>query len=222
MTTTTSRRAILAGVAAVPVLSLPAIAIETNPDAELIALGRELEDAWAALMAHQNGPQKEISDRYHELVPREPIGLSFDKMPRKLAKQIPWFGAPGTKREYLDAGEYAILKKFAPKHPVVLWQDKRSKKIDAESRERDQERERRARIAEECGLKESEAEWNRLYEECWDIFDEILETPARTAAGMAVKLRSLKYVAMEDDMAEEGPAGDFWQSLRTDILQMTV
>src|SRR4029079_15276081 len=123
-----------------------------------IALGRKLEDAWMALEAYQEGPQKEISDRYEALVPPEPPWTPT-KMPRKLAKQIPWFGAPGTKREYLTVGEYAILKKFVPNHPVVLWQDELSKKSDAEWRKGAKERERRARIAEECGLDESEAEW---------------------------------------------------------------
>jgi hypothetical protein len=64
MTATSTRRAILAGAAAIPALSLPAIA-EANPDAELIALGRQLDqlvigfnDARERNAGHREGEEK--------------------------------------------------------------------------------------------------------------------------------------------------------------------
>jgi hypothetical protein len=44
-----TRRAILAGAAAVPAATLPAIALAANPDAELMAAARAVEEAWEAL-----------------------------------------------------------------------------------------------------------------------------------------------------------------------------
>lgn len=40
-------------------------------------------------------------------------------------------------------------------------------------------------------------------------------------AGIAGKVRPLKYVALEDDFVEPGyAAADFWQQLRSDIQQI--
>lgn len=44
----TSRRALLAGLATSAVLTAPTLAGELHPDAELVALGREFDAAWAA------------------------------------------------------------------------------------------------------------------------------------------------------------------------------
>ncbi|MGB8040913.1 MAG: hypothetical protein WCF39_22800 [Pseudolabrys sp.] len=124
MTVATSRRAMLVGAVSLPALSIPAVAIETDPDAKLIELGKKLEDAWNASEAYRL-------------------------------------------------------------------------------------------------LDDNEAEWEHLYEKCWDIFRVILKTPAHTVLGMSVKMRSLKYVALEDDIVEqEGAAADFWQSLRADFQQI--
>jgi hypothetical protein len=104
-------------------------------DAKLILLGEKLETAWATWQAYIDGLHKEASNRYDSLY-GHPGGYTA-KMPAKLARQIPWLGAPGTKREYLTAGEYAILAKFAPKHPVVVWQKQSSKKSLVRRKESD-------------------------------------------------------------------------------------
>jgi hypothetical protein len=61
MSTKTTRRSVLAGAAALPLASLPAIAA-AHPDAELLALGRKLNEAtqeWNAA----SGPQQAAHDR---------------------------------------------------------------------------------------------------------------------------------------------------------------
>ena len=80
MTTTTSRRAILAGAAFLPALTVPALAYAAHPDAELLALGKELarlidvyEDAEKREAPNRSAWEKELA-RFRELdrhVPNE-------------------------------------------------------------------------------------------------------------------------------------------------------
>jgi hypothetical protein len=75
MTTTTSRRAVLAGVAALPVATTPALAAVANPDAELLALGERFD----ALMKLYDDAE----------VRSEPYQTAFSREGAKLAETAP-------------------------------------------------------------------------------------------------------------------------------------
>jgi hypothetical protein len=221
MTTKTTRRAILAGAAALPALSLPVIAAiptaRPNPDAELVALGKELEAAVAEWRAYDEGPLTEAYNRYKKLRPPKPA--EPPKMPAKLLRMLPQY--PNEKRTYLTYGEYMILAKVAPKHPIMIWQKQQDKK----SRESDAERRLRQKMdgqaGQDSGLETASKERERLYDDYRAIFDEIMQVRARTPEGLSVKMRAVKLTGNDDsDLEDNGHVAAAWKSLRADILSM--
>jgi len=82
MHTKTTRRAVLAGAAAAPALALPAVTLPgAHPDAELLALGRELERARAAAETAR-GPWLDAHRRIEAALPRPGMRCSQAKYNR--------------------------------------------------------------------------------------------------------------------------------------------
>ena len=105
---TTTRRAILAGAAALPALSLPAIATE-NPDAELIRLGTELrrrmliDETFQAEVKklrapvdrivrrlHRNRPEASLGELLSKVAAETPAGRRWQVENEKWNKSTPW------------------------------------------------------------------------------------------------------------------------------------
>jgi hypothetical protein len=218
MTTNISRRAILAGAAVLPALAVPAIAAASTPqpnaDAELIELGNKLEAAVAKTQAHMDGAYKEATDRYEKLCPSSQKSQRASKLPAKLDKMLPP-GADG-RRTYLTYGEYIMLAKFAPKHPVVARQKQVTKKPLADLRTH---RAKSEKASKDSGFNAAEKEHDRLADKEWAVFKEIINVRAKSPEGMAVKCRAAELVGINDDIDDGGTS--VWKSLRTDILSMT-
>lgn len=90
MTTTHSRRSILAGFAAVPALSLPALAID-HPDAELLKAGAEF-DRTVALFADAQRRSRANWDAWDEArkqLPRPATDADYMAASERVAREYP-------------------------------------------------------------------------------------------------------------------------------------
>jgi hypothetical protein len=210
MNVVTSRRTILVGAAALPALSLPAIASVADPDATIKALFKELEAGVAKWHAYVDGPQKEAEVRYDSICP--PATDEFSKMPANLLKQIPRYKGDKNRNIDLTAGEYAIMKRLAPKHPVVVWYDQQLKSHMRKWTARHKSAER---AREQSGLDAAEKEQARLFDAYLKIYDQIKAAKAHTLAGVQIKVRAAKLVSMEPDESDE------WTSISADILSLS-
>jgi hypothetical protein len=199
MTATTSRRAVLAGVASVPALSLPAIAAD-HPDAKLLALGRKLE-AKNTETAEAFARYSEIDDRWTAMMPTS----------QKMPEPPQWY------QDAMASLTVSQVGSIPEDHPVIVWNRENEKHrraiLDAHEAEL-------TRLSDELGLDDAHAEWEELFEELWEIAREVWEIPARTPAGLALKLRAAELVEStpEPDMA----GAEVWDSIVDDIRAMAV
>jgi hypothetical protein len=191
----------MAGAAAIPALSLPAIA-EANPDAELIALGEKLKHAVAAWHVHAEAGPSEAEDRYQRLKPPDPEVTQFPELPDELKKLFP----------DITMGQLEAVKKVAPDHPIVAFYD--NYEMHPSWRAWSNEC---ARLSEECGIAEIEIDGNELFDTYMEILDQILEIPARTLAGMAVKVEAAHITGLVEATDLAGAFGGVWESLCNDI-----
>jgi hypothetical protein len=198
MTTTTTRRSVLAGAACLPALALPALALpamaEQRSDRELAALERELEAAYARMM-EASKISSEASERYMAMRPPEPAQPQPPAGYEELWKTI-------------TVGQVAVLP---ADHPIIVWQRETEecrlaihRKHSAKCR----------RLSRKCGLDVAEANFNKRVDELWKIADRIFATQAHTIEGMKIKLRAVERI--EPDNLQD------WASLEKDILALSV
>jgi hypothetical protein len=192
-TTNPSRRAVIAGGAAVSALAIvPAQAVPTlsNSDAELLALGNKLDDAHARVLAAEI-PLHETSKRYERMKPQKPALL---KPPAKYAEL--W--------KTISVGQMEMLP---DDHPLIVWvrdtEELRGSIFTAHFREC-------KRIGEQCGVDAAESAYNDRLNELWEIGNKIYAMRAHSLAGLMVKLRTVEALADED-------LGDAWESVGADI-----
>jgi hypothetical protein len=205
MTATSTRRAMLAGAAAIPALSLPAFA-EANPDAELVALGEELKRALAAWLAYnETGPGKKYQDRYERLKPPEPEVPAYPQMSDELKRLFP---------DDITTGQLEAVKKIAPDHPIVVFYDNYEmhpawKAYGEEC----------SRLQKECGGEAIDDEDEKLSDKYFELYRLILKTPARSVAGLLVKIEAAQ--TLDGDRDCDGSVVDrSWLSMRRDIRAM--
>jgi hypothetical protein len=200
MTATTSRRAVLAGVAAVPALSLPAIALGYEPDAKLLALGREFE-AKDAEVKQANKRLHEADDRYQAVRPVRPV----------MPEPPQWY--LGAIRS-LTVSQATVIPED---HPIKVWEreneEHRRVMLDAYDAEWD-------KAGKESGYEEAEAEWEGLLDELWAIGKAIFALPAHTPAGLLLKVRVAEGLEIEPD-SDDGIT-KAWNSLVGDIRAKAV
>jgi hypothetical protein len=200
MTTTTSRRAILAGIAAVPAIATSAPALG-SPDAELLALGRSVE----ALKVQY----EEASDLVEKL-----SKLAEPYFPPPFA----WSEPPA---EYADLWQRtpSIAVEMLPKdHPLIVWRETTrepdSARHDAYCKVRDEAMDEvEARFG--CGA--AEAHQGDLCGEICETAMRILTIRAHTVEGMMVKVRAFELSALEDEESR----GKALESLAHDLRAMT-
>lgn len=190
-------------------------------DAKLIELGRKLEEAVANANSYKNGPMKKANALYKKLCPERPEPY-FSEMPRNIAKTVPEY--PGFRRltheprKHLTATEYAILKKYKPKHPAVVWTD--------ESSIRDEKKHAAYRkkveiAAEKSRLHECETEYDALLAKSWKLGERIMKQRAHSITGLQIKIRAVEL--LDDDHVEHGgPLETAWLSLRPDIKALAM
>jgi hypothetical protein len=194
MTTTTTRRAVLAGAAALPALTLPAMA-EQRSDRELAALERELEVAHARMM-EASKVSSEVSERYEAMRPPEPAQPQPPAAYEELWKTI-------------TVGQVAVLP---ADHPIIVWQRETEERRLAIHRKHSA---KCRRMMRKCGADVAEANFDKRVDELWKIADRIFATQAHTIDGMKIKLRTVERI--EPDNLQEA-----WASLEKDIRALSV
>jgi hypothetical protein len=123
MSKSTSRRAVLAGAAALPLASLPAIAA-AHPDAELLALGRELEEATRTFEAAAI-PYEAARARIDAMLPHPKVGIEgpeWDEWRKQHHRALKRRGYRKLYRAWSDAAgkQYEVGEKIAaiPAHTI--------------------------------------------------------------------------------------------------------
>jgi hypothetical protein len=187
MTTTTTRRAILAGIAATPALSVPTL---SNSDAELLALGNKLDDAHARVLAAEI-PLHETSERYERVKPQQP---ALPKPPAKYA-------------ELWKTISVSQMEMLPDDHPLIVWvrdtEELRGSIFTAHLQ-------KCKRVGEQCGVDAAEFAYNDRLTKLWEIGNKIYAMRAHGVAWLMVKLRTIEALADED-------LGDAWKSVGADI-----
>jgi hypothetical protein len=197
-TTTTSRRAILAGVAALPALGTAALAATAgdHPDAALFELERELAEA----LARQDEAEARLNERADESdrlkaswpLPAEP------QPPAAFADLWP----------NVTGAQLAVLPSD---HPLIVW----LKETEAERCEHWDEKSRRFHhCLEQSGYNKAQTAFDEAVAEAHDVGLAMCDIPARTAAGILVKVNAVDALGLEDDHE------DFWESICDDIRAM--
>ena len=170
-----SRRAALASIASTTSMSIaaPAIAIAassslagtaTNPDAELIRLGRELEAAEAEATRLYDISQDAV-ERYYATKP-EPPNLA--------------------RRWRLDANRYVALAPAELEDHVAGMPADQAAKVRAAWQQHEDECQR---AHDEAGVTTAEEAYNLANSRELELFQRVIKTPATTVAGLYVKLR---------------------------------
>jgi len=242
MTASLSRRAILAAVAAVPALAVPALAVGTQPkeytDDELRRMFAELRPGTQEFLRnialeHVETENKKRDAKLIELWeklqqakatwkkfingPQARAERRYDKLrgPSPLWADIP----PKFKRYFSDDTvswpEVWRVQHKNESHPMVAWYKKASKRMAKELADYEQ-KSKRAR--KESGFADAEVEQGRLYDRCWSIYNAIVRVRARTPAGMAVKFKAAQMMAIDDDL---DAAESAWKSLRADVVSLS-
>ena len=193
MTINTTRRAILAGAAALPALSIPAIA--SAADGPIFALERELV---AALDRAKEGfnISHEAAARFDALKPAEP------ETPQPPAEYAGLY-------KKITHGEFEMLPEA---HPLVVWNRETRETRDTISGNYRRECDR---LSRECGLDEAEENASDLSHAAFEIGERIFASRARTTEGLMVKFRTVSRLGLEDDLSGA------WASIRQDIEEMS-
>lgn len=195
MTITTSRRAFVAGVPAVAIAAVPAVAL-TGDDSELLAL---LSDAEAVDRASDATAAEQ--ERLHKLAePHYPPEPQWTAPPAEYAHI--WEKEPSYKFEMLAAD-----------HPLKVWC---ATAYESERPLRQAHRDAYGKVTEQFGIREVEAQWEDQRYELDGLVRQIIATPARTLAGVLAKFRAHELSCAED---EESLAGVL-KSIEADIQAM--
>ena len=194
--TTTSRRAVLAGAASLPAIAAVAFpAAASGDDARLFQLERRLRIA-------QDHVKKACavadaaSERYEALAPPEPETAKPPAEYAELYKRV-------------TVGQLEVM---AADHPLKVWCENTELYPASVF---DPYRAECRRLKEECGVDDAEWHMERAFDVRWKIGEAILKTPAKTPAGMVVKINAVEALEMDFD---RGP----WDSLTADIRALAV
>ena len=181
-----TRRTVLAGLSAagltVPALAaLPAVAAG-HPDAELFRIVHEFEDAraaWEVADAHE----RDLSHLAHKEYPAPARAIS-----RKMTRTdgSTWFMA--MEREEIEAARWS-----ADEEETRRWKLARLAERDAYDTAREV-------IAERYGLPEAKARSSTLINRYIEAEKLVYRTPAKTAEGIAAKLRVVIQEHAEDEI----------------------
>jgi hypothetical protein len=193
--TTTSRRAVLAGIAATPALTVPALA--DHPDAQLFALYRKLTEA-IARRDNLSDACSVASDRAQAIKATMPPLPDEPEPPSEFA-QI-WTHEPGRVFDMLSAD-----------HPLKIWERNTAAERQALYA---QQYERRHFVNERAGVTAAEAAFNNAVAESNDIGAAICEINAQTINGVLVKIKTCEALDFADDPEE------FWTSIAADIRRI--
>jgi hypothetical protein len=194
MTMTTSRRAVLAGAAALPALALPAMAASQS-DRELFALDRELEAAHAR-MTEAFKITSEVSERYHAMRPPTPAEPQPPAGFEDLWKTI-------------TVGQLATLP---ADHQINVWLRETEERRLAIRRKHSAKCQR---LMRKCGVNVAEANASKLADGVWKIGKRIFATQAHTIDGIKIKFRTAERLDPDKETLE-----DAWASLKKDILAL--
>jgi hypothetical protein len=197
MTTSATRRAVLAGVAAMPALTASAAMASPATDHQLLVLDRELKAAHALMEAASNRCS-ECNERAAAMQPPE---IAAPQPPEEIRHL--WETATG----------YAInmLAATQPEHPYFAW------RRDTEEQRAAADQANRAawlKAQHDSGSIEAQAEFDDAHEEMMAIFDEMMETPAHSVAGMLVKVEAAYLIEVQDD------PGNVWESIVADFRRL--
>jgi len=229
MTAVTSRRAILAGIAAVPAAVIASPTLAKLPDeiavpkpiadAKLIELGQKLEQAVAEARAFDKGPMAKAHRLYEKLCTVKRPEPWITPMPAKIVKTLPaypkrWGGQP---RKDLTVVEYLILKKYRPNHPAVRWTDESIKDGD---KRRAPYIKASAEAAKKSGVTEAEEKSSALWDRCQRVYGKIIREPAHSIAGLQIKVRATELVG-DADSVDDSPIKRVWLSAAKDIARLT-
>ena len=202
MTTTTSRRAVLAGAVTLPALALPALALPAmagqQSDRKLVALERELEAAHARMM-EASKISSEVSKRYEAMRPPEPA-----EIPRPAGYEELW--------KTITVGQIGMLP---ADHQIVVWMRETEERRLAIHRKHSA---KCRRLSRKCGVDVAEANFDKRVDELWKIAHRIFATQAHTIDGMKIKFRTVDRLEIKQDNNLE----DAWASLEKDIRVLKV
>jgi hypothetical protein len=191
---TTTRRAVLAGAAALPALALPAMAGQRS-DRELFALERELEAAHAR-MTEAFKVSSEADERYAAMRPPQPPEPQPPAGYEELWKTI-------------TVGQLGVLP---ADHQIVVWQRETEEQRLAIHRKYSAKCQR---LMRKCGVNVAEANASKLADEVWKIGKRIFATQAHTIDGIKIKFRTAERMDPDKETLE-----DAWASLEKDILAL--
>ena len=235
----TSRRAVLAGAATLPALSLPALANGPHPDAELLALKPEWQQALDEADALTERHSAE-SDAYNAV--RAPMPDACRPRPSDVDGLGPDFNAESTKHDdsyfagyYVDRfrtlGETRLEDSVARGHDGTILIRRVERNVD---RARVEEiitafdewnaKDKALRLQYQIDLHDDDGD--EVYGAVTDLEDEIMAMPAHTLEGLAFKVTVALYeIDCSRSLAEaetkecDGPTG-YLLSLARDILAM--
>ena len=204
----TSRRAVLIGAAALPVLSISALAdvapiepaapIPHPSEAKLLRIEAEYwrADAAMRLATRKTRIAGRRYDKLNKLDPNpHPVDVMANKMPDDLNKLF----------RSMTVGEHA---KLADDHPLKIYM----RKTEADSGQLElRYRSKRRKAKKKSGLAAAEREFDRCVDECWRVARKALALRAATIPGMEVKVRIIQHLGRED--FAEG-----WKSVSRDIV----
>lgn len=171
----------------------PQIAPYAHPDAELLALGQQMQAVHSEL-AQAYDEEAAIEERAEE---------KYSEMPRRR----PESEGLAALWETLRNGEF---ERLPDEHPLKVW--------ERETREASDEAWQKwtveaHRIARENGSDEAEAKSKRLHAALWEIGNDIFAHTDRTTQGVLVKMRAVALLALDEDFEE--PLEGVWKSIET-------
>lgn len=187
--------------AAAPLAALPALAASAaDDDAELLVLERELLAAYArmkeaAVLSHG------VDERFSELCPPQP---TRPPLPDEYAKMY----------EEMTVGEIALLAKVQPDHPILVWQMETGTDYRAKW---SRFHETVEKLREENRTEAAEEAYNERVAAAYRIADRVMETPAKTMAGVEVKIPAYELLDLHEDA---DAVADAFESVANDIRAM--
>jgi hypothetical protein len=190
----TTRRAVLIGAAALSATPASAIAAVNTADSKLACLCAEFDRADAQMRKAEANNQRILESI--ELPPR-PV----HEPPAEIAKL--WAG--------ITHGEFMQLSED---HPLRIWARDTEEERQAADRAWTAEHNR---PLDDGGYTAGEAEWEERVSECDKIMKKILHTRAHSLAGLAVKVRAVENYGD----ASAGDYGNAWKSISADILALS-
>ena len=141
-------------------------------------------------------------------------------MPEKIARTIPRSRLLKDEPlpKLLTVEVHALLKKYRPKHPALVWYDK----AVVENEKRNAAFSKAHSIAiKESGVIEAEEEYMALWDVAMKLCDKIIKTPAHSILGLQLKVNAIKLVG--DDREEHGgPLERAWLVAQHDINRLSV